>query len=374
MPGGRRGDLDRVDVTAALGAFLAFAAQVEQRVVDADRHTDQQDDAVDRVDRGHEVRGQRRTGRSRRRPRTARAAPARAAAISAPNATSRIASVTGRLNISARLKSSPRVSSSALSIDSPPTCSTRTPGCSCWTLAVASSSGWTRLSSVAVLQRDADDQRVLLRRRGSAGRPPRPHRGRASAQSPPPATWWPRPGRALPTCGVISTFSTSWSGKLPDLTMLSARVTSPMSPSLVDSLVPVTAAERETRHDDGHPQRDRPPRMGGTPSCDPDRELSPVCGPGHGGSYPSAPASGRTLPAPARRRCWLRVSAFVKAGTRHHAGSHRVHPGADPTPPWGKPQYRPASTPYRLTERWSNHHPEWASPLSHRRGYATHPD
>ena len=51
------------------------------------------------------------------------------AAISAPNATIRIASVTGRLRISARWKSSPRVSSSALLIDWPPTCSTRRSGC-----------------------------------------------------------------------------------------------------------------------------------------------------------------------------------------------------------------------------------------------------
>jgi len=43
------------EVAAALGTFLTFAAQVEERIVDADRHTDQQDHAVDRVDRGHQL-------------------------------------------------------------------------------------------------------------------------------------------------------------------------------------------------------------------------------------------------------------------------------------------------------------------------------
>ena len=53
------------------------------------------------------------------------------AAMSAPNATIRIARVTGRLRNSARLKSAPRVSSRALPMDGPPTCSTRSAGCCC---------------------------------------------------------------------------------------------------------------------------------------------------------------------------------------------------------------------------------------------------
>jgi hypothetical protein len=50
------------------------------------------------------------------------------AASNAPKVSSRISSVTGRLNSSARLKSSPNVSLSALSIDPLPTSSTRSDG------------------------------------------------------------------------------------------------------------------------------------------------------------------------------------------------------------------------------------------------------
>ena len=71
------------------------------------------------------------------------------AAISAPNAMSRMSSVTGRLSNSALWKSLPSVSSSALPIDWPPTSSTRSAGWSLCTDAVASSSGCTRASAVS---------------------------------------------------------------------------------------------------------------------------------------------------------------------------------------------------------------------------------
>jgi hypothetical protein len=71
------------------------------------------------------------------------------AAISAPNTSSMITSVTGMLISSAFWKSSPRVFDSALSSDEPPTCSTRRSGnCFC-TAAVVSSSRSTRSSAVS---------------------------------------------------------------------------------------------------------------------------------------------------------------------------------------------------------------------------------
>ena len=71
------------------------------------------------------------------------------AAMIAPNATSRMSSVTGRLRNSARSKSEPSCSLTPSLIDWPPTCSTRTPGWSAWIAAVWSSSGRNRSSAVS---------------------------------------------------------------------------------------------------------------------------------------------------------------------------------------------------------------------------------
>ena len=96
------------------------------------------------------------------------------AAISAPNATIRMARVTGRLSSSARLKSLPRVSSRALLIDGPPTCSTRSCGWAAWTPAVASRSGCTRSAAVSRVAGHGDRHQ----QRGTVGRR---HRGPTDA-------------------------------------------------------------------------------------------------------------------------------------------------------------------------------------------------
>ena len=58
VTGGGSGNLDGLEPVGALGPFLPLAADVEQRVVDADRHADEQDDAGDRVARRDDVRGE----------------------------------------------------------------------------------------------------------------------------------------------------------------------------------------------------------------------------------------------------------------------------------------------------------------------------
>ena len=158
------------------------------------------------------------------------------AAISAPNATMRIASVTGRLRISARWKSSPRVSSSALLIDWPPTCSTRRSGWAACTAAVASSSGPTRSLAVsaspdivtgtssAVPSCDGTGSPTLATS-GSA-----PSRRAASAAAARAAVSSSAPSRA-----VMSTLSTGGYVKSPADAIASARPASPIRWSASDA-------------------------------------------------------------------------------------------------------------------------------------------
>ncbi len=93
-------------IVLALGALLALALEVEERVVDADRHADQHDHAGDRG-----VGGDAGATAAASRPRVAatlvpRAAPGCPAAIRAPKATPSGRSVTGGLIVSAEPRSS----------------------------------------------------------------------------------------------------------------------------------------------------------------------------------------------------------------------------------------------------------------------------
>ena len=90
-----------------------------------------------------------RRGRTTRRSRSARGSAGCPAATSAPKTTIRISSVSGSESISAFLKSSPSVSSSALSIAAPPTSSIRRSGDARPALATAASIGSTRSSAVS---------------------------------------------------------------------------------------------------------------------------------------------------------------------------------------------------------------------------------
>ncbi len=71
------------------------------------------------------------------------------AATIAPNATSRMSRVTGRLKSAAAPRSWPTWSLTALFSDAPPTCSTRSAGKSFWTVAVALSRAPTRSEAVS---------------------------------------------------------------------------------------------------------------------------------------------------------------------------------------------------------------------------------
>ena len=70
-----RRDLDRVQGGPALGALLALPLEVEERVVDADRHADQHDHAGDGRVGGDQVRHRARAGRGSPRRWCRRAAP-----------------------------------------------------------------------------------------------------------------------------------------------------------------------------------------------------------------------------------------------------------------------------------------------------------
>ena len=109
--------------------LLALAAEVEERVVDADRHPDQQD---------HRLRSRRRPRprgwRARTRPIVAStpekaSSTGRPAATSAPNATSRMISVTGSDEYSARWKSLLSVSLSSWFALAKPNSATVKPSC-----------------------------------------------------------------------------------------------------------------------------------------------------------------------------------------------------------------------------------------------------
>ncbi len=139
------------------------------------------------------------------------------AAISAPNAMIRMSRVTGRLSISAFWKSLPRVSSSALLIDGPPTSSTRSSGWACWTSAVAARSGSTRSDAVS----GSPDMVIGT----SSAEPSRAGTGSATEATPvtpdsfavaSAATLAAAAWSSLPERAVISTFSTAgWSANLP---------------------------------------------------------------------------------------------------------------------------------------------------------------
>ena len=84
--------------------LLALAPQVEERVVDADRHADQQDHRLRRVAGRDEWLASAESPIDASTPENA-SSTGRPAATSAPNATSRITSVTGSDEYSARWKS-----------------------------------------------------------------------------------------------------------------------------------------------------------------------------------------------------------------------------------------------------------------------------
>ena len=112
---------------APRAALLALAAQVEQRVVDADGHADEQDDRGDRVVERDDWLG---SATSPSVANTAESASSSGmpAAASAPNARIRIEIVIGSDSFSAFLKSSSNALSSALLALAPPNSPMRTLG------------------------------------------------------------------------------------------------------------------------------------------------------------------------------------------------------------------------------------------------------
>src|SRR6266511_5521406 len=162
------------------------------------------------------------------------------AAISAPNASSRIASVIGTLNSSAFLKSPPRTSSRAFDRDAPPTCSIRRSPCAACSAAVVSSSGctWSLACSESAFM--VTGTRTALRFGAGTGVPTL-----ATSASPRIrcatsfATVLARAGSNVPDLAVIRTFSTVGASKCPASTICCACSTSPfMLSSSVLSRVP----------------------------------------------------------------------------------------------------------------------------------------
>ena len=194
-----------------------------------------------------------------------------AAASSAPNATTRITSVTGRLSTSARWKSSPYVFCSAFSIVPPPTSSTRRSGWAAWTAAVASTSGCTRSA--------ASCGSPVISARTSTAVPPGDVTGADDAGHLGPATQPPAGlGRRRGRRGPVQR-----PGPGRDQDVLHRRVGEvgvgqhPLGPApLADRLLRVGlrggaghAADRDADHDERHPAQHRPPAVLRTPSRDP---------------------------------------------------------------------------------------------------------
>ena len=146
LPGGRGRALQRLVPPVAGRALLALALEIEERVVDADRHAHQQDHRAGRI-RGVDRRGSRPPPArpSRARPRT-RAAPGSRPRRTAPNAISRIRNVIGSDSCSAFCEVRCRSSCSARAFAlASPNSATVKPGSRAAAPATASSTGCTRL-------------------------------------------------------------------------------------------------------------------------------------------------------------------------------------------------------------------------------------
>ena len=162
------------------------------------------------------------------------------AAISAPKATSRITSVTGRLNTSARWKSLPTVAASPLWMDASPTSSMRSAGWSCCTAAVVSSSGCTRSADVSGSPAIVTDTMSVVPSGDGTGPStvdtPDSARMRLTASS---AAVFACVTSSVPERELTSTRSTDGcTGKCPDLIICSARLVSPALPLSVAFVVP----------------------------------------------------------------------------------------------------------------------------------------
>ena len=136
-PRGRRRSRQRRLLAAPRFALLALAAQVEHRVVDADRQADQQDHLVDRAVDRRDVAGRRRPGRSSRARPSARAESERWPRPARRTRSSRITSVIGSEVTNALLKSLLIESSTCLLMLASPTCSTVKSGLAACAAAVA---------------------------------------------------------------------------------------------------------------------------------------------------------------------------------------------------------------------------------------------
>ena len=162
------------------------------------------------------------------------------AAMSAPKATSRIASVTGRLKSSARWKSLPTVSLSPLLMEALPTSSTRRAGWSRCTAAVVSSNGCTRSSAVFGSPAMLTDSISMLPSGDGIGPStfvtPGSARIRVAASS---IVDFAAAVSSAPDRALTRTRSMDGSfGKFPSLISCSARAVSPTPPSPSACLVP----------------------------------------------------------------------------------------------------------------------------------------
>ena len=194
-----------------------------------------------------------------------------AAASSAPNATTRMTSVTGRLSISAWWKSSPYVFCSALSIVAPPTCSTRRSGWAAWTAAVAATSGCTRPS--------ASCASPVISARTSTAVPP----GEVTGPDTPATSGRPRNRRPAVARGGGRRCPVQRPGPGGDQHVLHRRVGEVgvgqhlLGPTpLADRLLRVGlrggaghAADRDADHDERHPSQHRTPAVLRAPARDP---------------------------------------------------------------------------------------------------------
>ena len=133
----------------ALGALLTLAADVEQRVVDADREADEHDRRHARCRRSARLAGERDDAGGAERWRSARGATGTAAATSAPKVSGEDEQRDAESDMICELPSSAlAASSSCLVMLASPNCSTAMPGWRAATGSVASRIGWTR--SIAV--------------------------------------------------------------------------------------------------------------------------------------------------------------------------------------------------------------------------------
>ena len=236
----------------AAGPLLALPPDVEQRVVDADRHADEQDHAAERVARPGMTCEAKAESPIAAATEVSASSSGTPAAISAPNATSRMTRVIGRLISSACVQ----VAAERLAEGLVERARRRPPrpagaGSAACTAAVTACSGGDPV------RRRCRGRRPSLT---APARPCRPRRGHRRARprdlgERPAAAWSASAarglrrgaGRARPVRAVISTFSTAGSAKWPLVTMRSARPESRTRVAVVDELVLVPTSRRRRR-------------------------------------------------------------------------------------------------------------------------------